>query len=274
VTCAHVVDRPRQGATLSVGSRQAELVANGREQGRAQKIDLAVLRVSGLPVDEVLPLARLTPQPRHCQIPGWFKHAEGSYRSGCLDASVGDPFSWTEPGSSLVAQAFELSIEQEGRLTKGFSGAPAICSQTGAVFAVVATKEEASRSGNATSCWSRSSRAVSAPSSAPCQARPLRGRQVPAHHRRAPPLRRGHGLPDGSAARGWRLGWEPGVGSSRPVTDTHPKVEADVLRTSRYGARVRSARVPVVTCGNVQCHMAENAPQQVVFGLCHSDNTR
>jgi formylglycine-generating enzyme required for sulfatase activity len=149
VTCAHVVDQPRQGATLSVSGRQAELVANGREQGRVQKIDLAVLRVSGLHVDKVLPLAGLTAQPSHCQIPGWFKHAEGSYRSTCLDASVGDPFSWTEPGSSLVAQAYELSIEQEGRLTKGFSGAPAVCSETGAVFAIIATKEEASRSGSA-----------------------------------------------------------------------------------------------------------------------------
>lgn len=149
VTCAHVVDQPRQGATLFVSGRQAELVANGRQQGRPRKIDLAVLRVSGLQVAKALPLTVLAAQRPGCQIPGWSKNAEESYRSDCLEASVGNSFSWTEPGSSLVAQAFELSIEHEGRLAKGYSGAPAICPETGEVFAVVATKAEHSTSGSA-----------------------------------------------------------------------------------------------------------------------------
>jgi hypothetical protein len=149
VTCAHVVDQPRNGATFSVGGRPAVLVANGREEGRAKKIDLAVLRVSGLQGAQVLPLGALTGHRPDCLLPGWFKHAEGSYRSDCLDASVGRPFSWTEPGSSLIAQAYELAMGQERRLAKGYSGAPAICSETGEVFAVVATKEEPSTSGSA-----------------------------------------------------------------------------------------------------------------------------
>ena len=149
VTCAHVVDQLRDGATLCVGGRQAVLVANGRTEGRAKKIDLAVLRVPGLLGAQILPLGALTGDRPNCRIPGWFKHAEGSYRSDCLDAAVGRPFSWTEPASTLVAQAYEVAIGREGRLAKGYSGAPAICSETGAVFAVVATKEEPSTSGSA-----------------------------------------------------------------------------------------------------------------------------
>jgi hypothetical protein len=149
VTCAHVVDQPRQGATLRVSGRAAEVVANGREERRAKKIDLAVLRVSGLHVEPVLPLAALAGERPDCLIPGWFKHAEGSYRSDCLAASIRNPFSWAEPGSSLIAQAFELAIAHDDRLAKGYSGAPAICSETGEVFAVVATKEEPSTSGSA-----------------------------------------------------------------------------------------------------------------------------
>jgi hypothetical protein len=149
VTCAHVVDQPGKGAKLCVGERQAELVANGREEGRAKKIDLAILRVSGLQCADVLPLGALSGDCPNCLIPGWFKHAEGSYRSDCLDASVGRSFAWTEPGSSLVARAYELAIKPERRLAKGYSGAPAICSETGEVFAVVATMEEPSPSGSA-----------------------------------------------------------------------------------------------------------------------------
>jgi hypothetical protein len=148
VACGHVVD-PRAGEFLSVGGQSAEVVANGREESRTQKIDLAVLRVPGLRVHAVLPLAPLLHPQGGCQIPGWRDQTNGSYRGACLDAQVGKPHPWTEPGSSLVARAFELSIQHEGRLAKGYSGAPAICSETGEVFAVVATKEESSTSGSA-----------------------------------------------------------------------------------------------------------------------------
>jgi hypothetical protein len=155
---------------ILLSSRVAEIVANGREQAREKKIDLAVLRVPGLQVARVLPVARLENWQPGCSIPGWSKHGEGSYRADCLDAAIVKPFAWTEPGSRLVARAYALVIEHEGRLAKGFSGAPAICSQTGEVFAVVATKEGPGTSGSAIcishlmDIWPEASGKVFAPS--------------------------------------------------------------------------------------------------------------
>lgn len=147
VTCAHVIET-RPEATLTVGKRPAEIVANGRTKERDKKIDLAVLKVTGLQVTRVLSLDPSIFSGQSCRIPGWCKHSD-AYRSDCLDASVAKPFSWTEEGSILIAAAFDLAIEKGGQLDKGYSGSPVICPDTGAVFAVVATNKEPGTSGTA-----------------------------------------------------------------------------------------------------------------------------
>jgi len=112
VTCAHTVDtRPK--VTILVNGRGAEIVANGRDQGREKEIDLEVLRVPGLQVAKVLPIGRLENAHSGCSIPGWSKHGEGSYRADCLDAAIVKPFAWTEPGSRLIAQAYQLAIDMK-----------------------------------------------------------------------------------------------------------------------------------------------------------------
>ena len=148
VTCAHVVDT-RGKATLRVGTLQAEVVVDGRAEGCDSKIDLAVLRVPDLKVAEVLRLAEVANLHQGCRIPGWCELVKGTYRSDCLHAAIGNGFQWTEKDSRLVAQAFDLSIERGGHLDKGYSGAPAISLETGAVFAVVATYKEPGKSGSA-----------------------------------------------------------------------------------------------------------------------------
>ncbi len=146
VTCAHVVDT-RPEAKLFVGDLPAEVVANGRPEGRAKKVDLAVLKVRDLLDIECLPLVPSQDPALVCRIPGWSEHA-GLHRGLCLEARLGQPFPLTEEGG-LIARGWPVEIQGEGRLQKGYSGAPVIRAVQGTVFAVAAINEDEGKAGTA-----------------------------------------------------------------------------------------------------------------------------
>ena len=151
VTCAHVV-KSDTNVSLLVDGKRAEVYANGRSADRKDKIDLALLRVSGLRPNHTWPLNPANRRTEDCEIPGWWEFIKPPkdqvLRGECLKANLCRPFSRTEEGT-LIARAWDLEISGDGLLQAGFSGAPVICPATGCVLAVVTTNEESCKKGTA-----------------------------------------------------------------------------------------------------------------------------
>lgn len=136
VTCAHVIrdlGGPEQIAAVTL---PAALVAMGEDNG----LDLAVLRLPPLPTRPALALGAGGTPGQRVQIEGYYKYV--SYRAletiaGHLDRS----FRIFDTRQEQFATAWYVTIDDHDKLLAGYSGSPVYDSATGAVLAVVITRD-------------------------------------------------------------------------------------------------------------------------------------
>lgn len=149
VTCAHVVEQLGK-RPLRVNDTPAEL-ASALDPG----IDLAVLRVHARLDADALPLTTL--DAGSGWIPGW-EYVDKDWRAVALAAKVGrrdlikrhpatDQFAW-----ALRVEGFADSVDgcfdpRDAKLIKGFSGAPVVCPDRRAVFAVARQMSDEGQAG-------------------------------------------------------------------------------------------------------------------------------
>jgi len=135
VTCMHVVDECDKNA-LEVNGKKSELI----KQGLAEEIDLALLYVKDLENTEALNLCS-TPvsEDTLVEVEGFKLHRKSNVKFEKLDGAV-------KKVSQIYANhkpinTYELSIEKEDSIEKGYSGAAVVLKGTNTVIAVATDRE-------------------------------------------------------------------------------------------------------------------------------------
>jgi len=138
VTCMHVVEACDKDA-LEVHGQKAELI----KQGLIEEIDLALLYVRGLEEAEALKLCSdAVSEDTLVEIEGFKRHKKNNIKLAKLEKIDGV----VKKVSQIYANhkqisTYELSIEKEDSIEKGYSGAAVVLKGTNTVIAVATDRE-------------------------------------------------------------------------------------------------------------------------------------
>ena len=136
VTCSHVVEQC-EAEFLEVDGKKAELIA----QGSSDSIDLAVLYVEGLTDTKALTLcSESITENVLFEINGFKPHKRDSFKFEKLDGAI-KKVSEIYANNETI-KTYELSLEKEDVIEKGYSGSAVVLEGTDTVIAVATDRNK------------------------------------------------------------------------------------------------------------------------------------
>lgn len=143
LTCDHVVEDLVESGEIRVNGRAAHIEARGTGEG----IDLAVLRVVGLPAHySVLRLHALGQRGKQVHLAG-FRRAGEEHLVRSMGGTLGEQVGVQRAGALARVRGWDLKIEGDQRLERGYSGSPVMDEATNAVLGVVSHRVGSGDSG-------------------------------------------------------------------------------------------------------------------------------
>ncbi len=136
VTCSHVVEECKEDF-LEVAGKKAELLY----QGSSDSIDLAIIYVKGLTDTEALNLCSNTINKNLLfEINGFKAFKRESYKLEKLTGSIKKISKIRTPNRSI--KTYELSIEEDDRIEKGYSGSAVLLAKSNTVIAIATDRNQ------------------------------------------------------------------------------------------------------------------------------------
>lgn len=138
LTCAHVVKKGLgDNGNITVSGLPATVAANGEEDG----FDLAVLKVEGLRDKKPLKLRKLGEKDIQSFVAAGFSLYDKVYLLKTVVGELGDPIPLETTQCQARTRAWELKIQGENYLQRGYSGSPVIDEVSNCVLGVISHKE-------------------------------------------------------------------------------------------------------------------------------------
>jgi len=137
LTCAHVVNACGE-ESLQVHDYATTVVANSND---AQTVDIAVVYVKGLTASTTLQLSdAIFNENDPFKVNGFRPHKSGEYREEPLDGRIKKISNIFFTLANESIPTYQLSIENEDSIEKGYSGSAVIELETGLVIAIATDK--------------------------------------------------------------------------------------------------------------------------------------
>lgn len=137
LTCAHVVKDVGGKENITVGGLPATIAALGEEDG----FDLAILTVQGLWDKKPLKLRKLGEKDINSFFAAGFSLYDKVYLLRTVVGELGKPINLESRKRQARTRAWDLKIQGENYLQRGYSGSPVIDNISNCVLGVVSHKE-------------------------------------------------------------------------------------------------------------------------------------
>jgi hypothetical protein len=133
LTNAHVVEECGED-TLEVDGKKATLL----QMGSSSEVDLALLYVEGSDGIALKLSSSLAQKGVLIELNGFRQHLHGNHKLEALRGSI-KKLSTLYAGSEKI-EKYELNIDKEDAIQRGYSGSPVLCPSSGNVIAIITTR--------------------------------------------------------------------------------------------------------------------------------------
>ena len=143
LTCAHVLRDVGGNEKVEVEGKKAIAIVTGEEEG----LDLAVLRVEGLGIKEELKLGKAGEEKREFLTAGFQQITSKTRLLKSLRGKLENRIELSAKRLGERVKGWELSLEEEGGLKSGYSGAPIVEEESDRVIGVISHKQDEGKKG-------------------------------------------------------------------------------------------------------------------------------